>query len=224
MAVRPPMLASTPEESPVELTLVAPPESPPKAKPSYVEDKRISADGQASRGLGVRVGQGHARCVAAARRRRRSSADAGWKGEPGTQLWRTRSTRQDRCRVRRRLPFSRARKRLPSQDGDHAGGPKPKMTPRPSTQLALLEPPSPKNASPTENGEGGPQPQQEPQEQPRNSRRPHSLPDISLKPGLLGSEAIFPIAAGPPSAPPQPPSAVTRKCSPTRSAPDGTTT
>ena len=92
----------------------------------------------------------------------------------------------------------------------------PKFTPRPITQLALLEPPKPKSTP-------RPQPAKavEQQKEQQNRLRFRSLRDISPKPASLASGATYPTAGVPPSAPLRPPSGVTRRCCPTLSARDG---
>ena len=96
----------------------------------------------------------------------------------------------------------------------------PKMTPQTEHSAGAARTAEAKKHSPAATGES----RSSSRASNSNRLRFRSLPDISRKPASLGSAATFPIAGVPPSAPPQRPSGVTRKCSPTPSARDGTIT
>ena len=134
-----------PSESPVELTIVAAPEPRrSKSRPTCRQANRS-----------VRTSLRRIRCSSRTRilKPRRHCPRPAMLPCPHRMArtdrlsaWRTRNTRRDRSRGRQRPRFSRARRLLPNQDEPKAESKaEPKITPKPSTQLALLEPPKPKS-------------------------------------------------------------------------------
>jgi TonB family protein len=144
LAVRTPVFAPQAEEQPLELTLVAPPESPPKQKPSYVE----TSDSQRSE---------------------KPPDDAAFESDKDTRAASPLPATGDAP-----LPTQEGRENpaLSFENKEYTAGPQPRpstptvqpveprqeaapepkaakaepiITPRPSTQLALLEPPKPKS-------------------------------------------------------------------------------
>ena len=214
LAVRKPISIPPPEEAPVELTLVAAPDSTPKPRPVLRADKRIAACGQASGGLGVRVGQRYPCRVTIACSRRRSRANTGGQGSTGSQLGeqgihgRTCAAGVVACRSA--APGDRARTK--------GGGIQAKDDPTTEHSTRIAGTAEAKNYPSTEGGEGSSE------GAAATSRKPLSLLDINRKPESLGFAATFPTRDELPSALRQLHSAVTRKCFPTLSAPAGTIT
>jgi TonB family protein len=144
VAVRRPIYVPPVEESPVELTLVAPPASPPKQRPSYVQ---TSESQRADKPPEDSVFESDKDTRAA------SPLPAAGDAPVPTQDGREQPTLSLENREytagpvpRESLPAVQPRQETaPEQKVEQKQDEsKPKMTPRQSTQLALLEPPKPK--------------------------------------------------------------------------------
>jgi TonB family protein len=170
LAVRAPIFVPPAEEPPVELTLVAPPESPPQQRPSYVEtsdSQRVDtppADSSFESDKNTRA----ASPLPAA-------GDAPVPTQEGREIA-TLSLENKEYTAgptpRPSTPATQPREETPAEQKIAEAEPseekiaqaEPKMTPRPSTQLALLEPPKPKTPPrPKPEKAVQPQPPQAPQ-------------------------------------------------------------
>jgi len=141
IAFRPPMIVAPAEEPPVELTIVAPPESPPKQKPSYVEtseSQRTDKPPEDSAFESDKDTQAAAPLPA--------TGDAPVPTQDGTESPALSLENKEYTAGPMPRPSTPAvqpqQETPPEQETAEA---KPKITPRPSTQLALLEPPKPKS-------------------------------------------------------------------------------
>ena len=142
LAVRRPILVPPPEESPVELTLVAAPDTTPKQKPAYVQTSESQrADKPPEESVFESDKDTHAASPLPA------SGDApvptqDGRDQPGLSL-------ENREYTAGPVPQESSPAAQPREETvpePKAEESKPKMTPKQSTQLALLEPPKPKTA------------------------------------------------------------------------------
>lgn len=167
LAVRAPVFVPPAEEPPVEMTLVAPPESPPQQRPSYVE----TSDSQA-----IDTPPEDSSFESDKNTRAASPLPAAGDAPVPTQEGREIATLSLENKEytagpipRPSTPAAQLRPETPPEQKVEAqekiAQAEPKMTPRPSTQLALLEPPKPKSP-PRPTPEKAVQPQQPQAPQP----------------------------------------------------------
>ena len=140
LAVRRPILVPPPEESPVELTLVAAPDTTPKQGPSYVQTSESQrADKPPEDSVFESDKDTHAASPLPAAGDAPVPTQDG-RDQPGLSL-------ENREYTAGPVPRESTPAVQPRQETTPEPKPeesKPKMTPKQSTQLALLEPPKPK--------------------------------------------------------------------------------
>jgi TonB family protein len=176
LAFRPPVFVPPADEAPVELTIVAPPESESKQKPSYVEtsesqqadkppedapfesdkDTRAASPLPATGDAAVPTQEGEQSPVLSFENKEYT---AGPQARPSTPA------------VQPRQETAPEPKAEPKAE--------PKFTPRPSTQLALLEPPKPKS-TPRPQPEKAVQREQQQQQQTQVSQPPGYQPQTRI--------------------------------------------
>ena len=158
LSIRSPMFVPKAEETPVELTIVAPPESPPKQKPSYVatsESQRVDTPPEDSAFESDKDTRAASPLPAA--------GDAPVPTQEGREIA-TLSLENKEYSAgplpRPSTPAAAPRQETPPEQ--KAAEAEPKMTPRPSTQLALLEPPKPTSPPRPKTAKAVPDQQQQP--------------------------------------------------------------
>jgi len=142
LAVRKPISIPPPEEAPVELTLVAAPDSTPKPRPAYVQTSESQrADKPAENSVFESDKDTHAASPLPAAGDAPVPTQDG-RDQPGLSLENKEYTAGPVARES--SPAVQPRQETAPQP--KAEESKPKMTPQQSTQLALLEPPKPKTS------------------------------------------------------------------------------
>jgi TonB family protein len=142
LAVRKPISIPPPEEAPVELTLVAAPDSTPKPRPAYVQTSESQrADKPPENSVFESDKDTHAASPLPAAGDAPVPTQDG-RDQPGLSLENKEYTAGPVARES--SPAVQPRQETAPQP--KAEEPKPKMTPQQSTQLALLEPPKPKTS------------------------------------------------------------------------------
>ena len=142
LAFRPPVFAPQAAEAPVELTIVAPPESEPKQKPSYVE---TSESQQADKPPEDAMFESDKDTRAASPLP--AAGDAPIPTQDGIESPALSFERKEYTagpQARPSTPAVQPRQETPPEPKAEPKA-EPKFTPRPITQLALLEPPKPKS-------------------------------------------------------------------------------
>jgi len=172
LGIRPPVFLPQAEEPPVELTIVAPPESQPKQKPSYVETNESQQADKAPEDSAFESDK-DTRAASPLP----ATGDAPVPTQDGTEHPALSFENKEYT------AGPQARPSTPTVQPRKEAAPEPKVakaepmiTPRPSTQLALLEPPKPKST---------PRPQaakavQEQQQQPQVSQPPGYQPQTRI--------------------------------------------
>ncbi len=142
LAVRRPIFVPPPEESPVELTLVAAPDTTPKQRPSYVQTSESQrSDKPPENSVFESDKDTHAASPLPAAGDAPVPTQDG-KDQPGLSL-------ENREYTAGPVPRESSPAVQPREEAAPEPQPEesmPKMTPKQSTQLALLEPPQPKTA------------------------------------------------------------------------------
>jgi TonB family protein len=172
LSIRPPMPVPQREEPPVELTIVAPPEAPPKLKPSYVETSESQrAENPPENSAFESDKDAHAASPLPA------TGDAPVPTQDGRESPALSFENKEYTAgplPRPSTPAVEPRQETPPEQKTAEA--EPKMTPRPSTQLALLEPPKPKSPPRPKTAKAV---QQQPQ-QPQTSQPPGYQPQTRV--------------------------------------------